>query len=119
MSRGYVLSKVEEPALSLSKGERRSEIGLLKAVGATSSQVYGVLLFESVLLAGVGSGIGLCIGFVLIGLLKVIVPGLPLGIKLNFILAALIISTMAGLAAGVLPARRAARIDSVHALHAG
>jgi ABC-type antimicrobial peptide transport system permease subunit len=46
------------------------------------------------------------------------VPGLPIHTPLPFVFAALAVSVVVGLASGVLPARRAAALDPVEALHA-
>ncbi len=98
-------------------GERASEIGLLRAVGATAGQVYRLLLFESVLLAGLGGALGAGIGLTLVLVAPLILPGLPVRVEPNYLVAALLISTTTGLLSGLLPARRAASVDPVDALH--
>lgn len=98
-------------------GERASEIGLLRAVGATAGQVYRLLLFESVLLAGLGGALGAGIGLTLVLVSPLILPGLPVRVEPNYLVAALLISTITGLLSGLLPARRAASVDPVDALH--
>ncbi|MEW6072793.1 MAG: ABC transporter permease [Planctomycetota bacterium] len=99
-------------------GERTSEIGLLRAVGATARQVLGLFLAEAVLLAAAGGALGVLGGFSTAWLLRTLVAGLPLRIPPEFVLAALGVSAATGLVAGVLPARRAARLDPVVALRA-
>ena len=98
-------------------GERASEIGLLRAIGATAGQVYRLLLFESVLLAGLGGALGAGIGLTLVLVAPLILPGLPVRVEPNYLVAALLISTITGLLSGLLPARRAASVDPVDALH--
>ncbi len=98
-------------------GERASEIGLLRAVGATAGQVYRLLLFESVLLAGLGGALGAGIGLTLVLVSPLILPGLPVRVEPTYLVAALLISTCTGLLSGLLPARRAASVDPVEALH--
>ncbi len=98
-------------------GERASEIGLLRAVGATAGQVYRLLLFESVLLAGLGGALGAGIGLTLVLVSPLILPGLPVRVEPTYLVAALLISTCTGLLSGLLPARRAASVDPVDALH--
>ncbi len=98
-------------------GERASEIGLLRAIGATAGQVYRLLLFESVLLAGLGGALGAGIGLTLVLVAPLILPGLPVRVEPNYLVAALLISTTTGLLSGLLPARRAASVDPVDALH--
>jgi putative ABC transport system permease protein len=99
-------------------GERTGEIGLLKAVGATSGQVLVVFLTESALLAGAGGAAGVAVGLALAAALRAAVPGLPVHTPTAFVVAALAVSTAVGLASGVLPARRAAALDPIEALRA-
>ena len=97
--------------------ERTAEIGLLKATGATSRQIYRLILFEALMLAVIGGGVGLGIGVTLSTLLPHFVPRLPTHLHTGYILAALAISALTGISSGLLPAHRAASIDPVQALH--
>lgn len=99
-------------------GERTAEIGLLRAVGAQRSQVLGLFLAEAAVLALLGGGLGLALGFSVAGLLRTFFPGIPLGTPAGYAFAALAVSVATGLASGVLPARRAARLDPIEALRA-
>ncbi len=102
----------------ISVGEREHEIGLARAVGATRRQVETLFLAEAATLAGLGGLLGLAAGLGLCALLRTAVPGLPVQTPPTFAIAALLVSLATGLASGVLPARRAARLDPVEALHA-
>jgi putative ABC transport system permease protein len=99
-------------------GERTSEIGLVRALGATRDQVQALFLAEAATLAALGGvagiGMGLGVGY----LLRVAVPGLPVETPLAFVLAGLGVSVLTGLVAGVVPARRAASFDPIEALRA-
>ena len=99
-------------------GERTGEIGLMRAVGATAPQVLGVFLAESVVLSLLGGAAGVLVGLGIAALVQALVPGLPLSTPVEYIAAALGVSALTGLASGVLPARRAARMDPVDALRA-
>jgi putative ABC transport system permease protein len=99
-------------------GERTSEIGLLRALGATARQVQAVFLAEAVALATLGGGLGIAIGLGLGALLRVAVPGLPVETPMRFVAAGLVVSFATGVAAGVAPARRAAALDPIEALRA-
>jgi putative ABC transport system permease protein len=99
-------------------GERTAEIGLLRAIGANPGQIFGMFLAESIALAVVGAALGVLIGLGLLTILQMILPGLPVHIDLHYLTAGLIVATITGLLSGVLPARRAAMIDPVEALHA-
>ncbi len=97
-------------------GERTSEIGLLKAIGATAGQVQLLFLAESAALSLVGGATGLAAGIGLARIARAAVTGLPVHTPANFVVAALAVSFATGLIAGVMPARRAARMDPVEAL---
>ena len=97
--------------------ERRSEIGLLKATGATSAQIYKLFICESVVLATIGGASGLAGGLSIVQILPILIPGIPVHPHPTYIIAALIMSSLAGICSGFIPARHAASIDPVLALH--
>jgi putative ABC transport system permease protein len=99
-------------------GERTSEIGLLRALGASRTHVLTVFLAEAVALATLGGVAGIAIGLGLGALARLLVPGLPVETPVQFVLAGLFTSFAAGVVAGVAPARRAARLDPLEALRA-
>jgi putative ABC transport system permease protein len=99
-------------------GERVSEIGLLRAIGATSGEVHGLFLLEAVVLTLIGGALGVAFGVTVALLARLLVPGLPIYTPLEYVLAALGVSAVTGVVAGVLPARRAASLDPVAALRA-
>ncbi len=102
----------------ISVGQRTSEIGLLRALGATPAQVQRVFLLEAVALATIGGALGLLAAQVLLAALRALVPGLPLSTPPIYIAAALLVSAATGLLSGVAPARRAAALQPVDALRA-
>jgi len=95
--------------------ERRTEIGVRRALGATKRHIRLQFLFESILLAGIGGILGIALGggitiaFAANRDLTLSVP--PEGIALS-IAAALAIGALAGL----YPAWRAARIPPAEAV---
>jgi putative ABC transport system permease protein len=99
-------------------GERTSEIGLARALGASARQVESLFLFEAVALALVGGLVGVIGGLAISALLRSLVPGLPVETPIEFVLAAIAVSLVTGLASGVMPARRAAKLDPIEALRA-
>jgi putative ABC transport system permease protein len=102
----------------ISVGERTAEIGLAKALGATPRQILTLFLSEALVLSAAGGAIGVAVGLGIAVGLRVVVPGMPVRTPIVYVLAALAVSVAVGLASGVLPARRAARLDPVDALHA-
>jgi putative ABC transport system permease protein len=96
--------------------ERTSEVGLLRAIGASRVQVAGLFLAEAGAVALVGGAAGVALGLLLGAALRLAVPGLPVSTPLSFVLAALGTSCAVGLLSGVLPARRAAQLDPIDAL---
>jgi putative ABC transport system permease protein len=105
--------------LALSIMERTRELGVLRAIGATRSQVRTIVRWESVMIAWFGTTVGLVIGtgfgWAVVraldsdGITNLVVPTSTLAV-----VAAL--AAAAGVAAAVVPARRAARLDVLDAL---
>jgi putative ABC transport system permease protein len=105
--------------------ERRREIGVLKAVGATDRDVRRVFLVEAGTLGFVGGGLGATIGFVVARILATVVnsylssEGLQtvrLGVPVALLAAVIGGATLLALAAGTLPALRAARMPARQAI---
>ncbi|HEU0202704.1 MAG TPA: ABC transporter permease [Burkholderiaceae bacterium] len=104
--------------MTIAVAERTSEIGLLVALGARRRTILGLFLGEAVVLSALGGVLGLAIGIGLAQLLRLAVPALPVQTPFIFAVLAELVAVVIGLAAGVLPARRAARLDPVEALRA-
>lgn len=96
--------------------QRTGEIGLLKALGATQRQLHWLFLSEAALLSLAGALIGSVIGQFGIWVLRWLYPNFPVSLPVWAWLSALAVSLATGLIFGVLPARKAARLDPVAAL---
>ena len=103
--------------------ERRQEIGIRKAIGATTGAILSQFLTESAAISIVGGGIGLAAGF-LISLVTV-TPILSqfsggsdvvLSFNMRGALMAFLISAGAGIFFGLYPAWQAGKLDPVKAL---
>ena len=104
--------------MTIAINERTNEIGLLRALGAKQSQVLSLFLGEAIVLAAVGGLSGLVLGIGIAQLLHLALPALPVQVSLLYVVLSEVIAVVIGLAAGVFPARRAARMDPVEALRA-
>lgn len=100
----------------VSVSERTREVGLLKALGASRGQVLRAFLVEAALLSTAGGVLGLLAGWSGTLLLRGLYPDFPVQPPAWAVAAALAVSVGVGLVAGVLPARRAARLEPVVAL---
>lgn len=96
--------------------QRNAEIGLLKAIGATSRQVMALFLTEAAGLSLVGAGIGTIFSIAGVWVLCRVFPSFPMSIPLWALSAGVLMALITGVVFGVLPARRAAALDPVSAL---
>jgi putative ABC transport system permease protein len=105
--------------LALSIFERTRELGLLRAVGMTRRQLRATVRWEAVIIALLGTTLGLAIGAAFgwsivkalegEGLDTFTVPFGQLGVMT-------VVAAFAGVGAAILPARRAARLDVLEAI---
>ena len=99
----------------VSVSERTEEIGLRKALGARSGDVLKQFLVESLVLASLGGAIGTAAGLGTVALVAAVTP-LPATIGTTTVLVTVGLSGTIGLFFGVVPARRAAKLDPIVAL---
>jgi|TARA_R110001592_G_scaffold43672_1_gene141268 putative ABC transport system permease protein len=104
--------------LMITVTERTSEVGLLRALGSTRSQVRNLFLGEAVMLGLVGGLAGVLVIALLVVGVRLFVPGLPVALKGEIVLVALLVSMLIGLMAGVRPALNATRLSPIDALRA-
>jgi lipoprotein-releasing system permease protein len=103
--------------MSVSVVQRTREIGILRATGATQSQILRVFLFQGAIFGLIGSAIGSSASYGLVWIFNNFGPGLfyiPVPIELVFL--ALLLATLTGVLAAAVPARRAAALDPVEAI---
>ncbi|MDH3647204.1 MAG: ABC transporter permease [Gammaproteobacteria bacterium] len=105
--------------MTIAVRERTPEIGLLRSLGARRGQVLGLFLGEAVLLSAIGGVAGLVLGAGGAFLLHVVLPALPVHTPVEFVVIAEAVAIVIGLIAGVMPARRAARLEPLEALREG
>lgn len=96
--------------------ERTKEIGIRKAIGATRSAIVLQFLLEAMTLTFFGGVIGVVIAVGISNLIMLLIPSMPATVELWMILLSLGVSVGVGLIFGVLPARKAAKLDPIECL---
>lgn len=100
--------------------ERTKEIGLRKAIGATSQEVLRQFLLEATFLTLIGGLLGMLLGTLVSALVAAILSnvldGWELVIPPEAIVASVLVSTAVGIVFGWYPAKRAAKLDPIEAL---
>jgi putative ABC transport system permease protein len=106
--------------LSLSVHERTRELGLLRAVGQSRSQLRAMVRWESVVVATFGSlgglGLGVFLGWGLVRSLNAAEGFGTLAIPVGSLVTVLLVGAMVGVLAGLRPAWRASRMDVLAAV---
>ena len=104
----------------VSVAERTSEIGLRKAVGASSKSVLWQFLFEALIITILGGLIGVLLGVIITWGLTFLSGQLGYGLKLAFTLNSFFLGVgfagLVGIVFGLAPAYRASRLSPMEAL---
>jgi putative ABC transport system permease protein len=95
--------------------ERIAEVGLRKAVGATSRSIATQFLWEAATVSLVSGLLGILVGFGASAALASVYD-VPMQLKPLGLLIAIGAAMLVGIVSGILPARRAARLDPIEAL---
>jgi len=104
--------------LVLSVFERTRELGMLRAIGMTRSQVRRMIRHESIVTALIGAALGIVVGTFLAILTTQALSdeGIVLAIPWTTIGIFVVATIAAGMLAAILPARRASRLNILKAL---
>ncbi len=118
-------------AFSIAVTQRRAEIGILRALGATRGQIRGLFLGEGAIAGVFGSVAGVAAGVVLARVLAQFTTGVMQGVygvaesareialTPGVVAVAVGMGIVTSVVAAVIPARNAARVDPVQALQKG
>ncbi len=106
-------------SLFLSIHERTREFGLLRAIGATRSQVRRMVRYESAITAAIGGVLGIVVGVLFGALLTASLSelGLVFRVPVGQLVIFFVLAVIVGIIGAVLPARRGSRIDVMQAVH--
>jgi putative ABC transport system permease protein len=96
--------------------ERTKEIGIRKAIGATRGAIVMQFLLEAMTLTFFGGIVGVLLAIGISNLIMLLIPSLPASVPAWAVISGLVVSIGVGLIFGVLPARKAARLDPIEAL---
>jgi putative ABC transport system permease protein len=102
----------------LSVFERTRELGMLRAIGMTRRQARRMIRHESVITALIGAALGLPLGVFLAAIVTrgLSDQGVGFHLPVGSLVAFTVVAVVAGILAAVMPARRASRLDVLHAL---
>jgi putative ABC transport system permease protein len=96
--------------------ERTKEIGIRKAIGATKRAIVFQFLLEAMTLTLIGGLVGVTLSIGISNLIMLLIPSMPAQVEFWMIGLSLAVSVGVGLIFGVLPARKASRLDPIECL---
>lgn len=100
----------------VSVSQRKEEIGLLKALGASAPDVKRLFLGEALILVSVGSSLGLVFALGLLAFIRSLYPSVPIAAPWWAMVSGVAVAVASGLIFSWWPAKRAASLDPVLAL---
>ncbi|TDX48944.1 ABC transporter permease [Orenia marismortui] len=97
--------------------ERKKEIGLLKAIGASDFAVISLFVIEIILVGVIGGGLGYCLGIGFASLIGQQVFGMAIAVKLIVMPFILLLSVLVALLGSYSPLRIALKLEPAEVLH--
>jgi len=104
-------------AFVLTVFERTRELGMLRAIGLSRRQTRRMIRHESVITALIGAALGIVVGLALAALLAVRLDFVSFALPVQQLVVFAIAAVVVGILAAIFPARRAARLNPLEALH--
>jgi putative ABC transport system permease protein len=103
--------------LVLTVFERTRELGMLRAIGMSRRQTRRMIRHEAVITSLLGAILGIPVGIGIAAILdRALQGGIPFAVPGGTIVVFVVSAILVGLFAAIFPARRAARLDILHAL---
>lgn len=99
----------------VSVAERTHEIGIRKAVGASSNNILAQFMLESVILSALGGFLGIILGYIFAFLVSTITPFTPY-ISWEILVITFLVTLIIGIIFGIYPALKAASKDPIESL---
>ena len=96
--------------------ERTREIGILKSLGASRTFIIKLIMKESLVICGIGVGVGFLLTWLAIHIIFSVAPNLPVDISGSWRLAAAFMAVLGGTLGALYPALKAAQLDPIKAL---
>ena len=103
-------------AMLASVSERRREIGIKKSIGAKNSDIYKEFISESLILSLTGSAVGIAFSILFLKLIAFLFR-ISIVFDWQIIMILIVSSAVVGIIFGAYPARKAAKMEPVKALH--
>ncbi len=100
----------------VSVAERKREIGIRKALGATKGMISFQFIIESIIICSIGGIIAIGLSFLLSIIIDKVTP-FPSSVPLWSVILGLSFSSLVGLFFGIYPARQAAKLNPIDCLH--
>lgn len=100
----------------VSVSERKREIGIRRAIGATPRSILFQFLFEAIMVTGIGGLIGILFGYIFAKILGVFLPFTPV-LSVGSFTGATLTSVTVGIIFGIIPASNAAKLDPIKAIY--
>ncbi|MCG8579629.1 MAG: ABC transporter permease [Bacteroidales bacterium] len=95
--------------------ERTREIGIRKAIGASSKAIRNQFLFESIIIGQLGGLVGIILG-ILVGNLMSMALQSDFIVPWNWVILGVVVCLIVGLVSGLMPAVKASKLDPIESL---